>query len=74
MKNGAMNSAGMLAAMNSVWNGARADVVVPAPAIPTPSRAEKRLPAQVGQPTKRPVVAPIPPMIEFFVRSVLLSR
>ena len=68
IKNGATTNAGMLAAIKSVWNGASTLALVPpAPATPIPSRAEMRLPAQVGHPTNRPLVAPMPAARDVFV-------
>ncbi|HEY7506124.1 MAG TPA: hypothetical protein VH621_00835, partial [Nitrososphaera sp.] len=64
IRKGAITSAGMLAAIKSVWNGARAAALEPAPATLIPIRVEKRLPAHVGQPTNRPHVAPTPPARE----------
>lgn len=66
IRSGAAMRAGILAEIKTVWNGASAAVLVPAPAIPIPRSADSRLPAQVGQPTNRPVVAPIPPTTAFF--------
>ena len=68
VRNGAISNAGMLAAINRVWKGASTLALVPpAPATPIPSKAEKRLPAHVGQPTNRPLVAPMPAAREVFV-------
>jgi hypothetical protein len=64
IKKGAITSAGMLAAIKSVWNGASTLALVPAPATPTPSTAERMLPAHVGHPTNSPLVAPMPPTSE----------
>ena len=64
IRNGAIKSAGMLAAIKNVWRGASTLALVPAPATPIPMSAENRLPAQVGHPTKRPQVAPSPPAID----------
>jgi hypothetical protein len=50
-------------AMNMDWKGAKTEMAVPAL---NPSKAEKRLPAHVGQPTKRPVNAPTVDMVEIF--------
>ena len=66
IRNGAATNAGMLAAIKSVWKGASTLALVPAPATPIPTSAENRLPAHVGQPTNRPLVAPMPAAIEFF--------
>ena len=68
VRNGATTNAGMLAAIKRVWNGASTLALVPpAPATPIPSRAEMRLPAQVGHPTNKPLVAPMPAAIDVFV-------
>jgi hypothetical protein len=68
VRKGATTSAGMLAAMRIVCNGAKALAVVPpAPATPIPSMVEMRLPAHVGHPTNRPPVAPIPAASDVFV-------
>ena len=60
-RKGAATSAGMLSSINSVWNWARA--AMPVPAL-KPINAEKRLPAQVGQPANSPLAAPILPTNE----------
>jgi hypothetical protein len=74
VRKGAMTNAGILAAIKSVWNGASTLALVPpAPAIPIPSRDEMRLPAQVGHPTNRPLVAPIPAARDVFVSSDFFS-
>ena len=68
VRKGATTNAGILAAIKSVWKGASTLALVPpAPAIPIPSRDEMRLPAQVGHPTNRPLVAPIPAARDVFV-------
>ena len=74
LRKGAMISAGILAAIKSVWNPANAPAVVPpAPATPIPSTAEMRLPAHVGHPTNRPLVAPMPAASDVFVWSVFFN-
>jgi len=68
VRNGATTKAGMLAAIKNVWKGASTLALVPpAPATPIPSRAEMRLPAHVGHPTNRPLVAPMPAARDVFV-------
>jgi len=74
VRKGATTSAGMLAAIRSVCSPANAPAVVPpAPATPIPSTAAMRLPAQVGHPTKRPLVAPMPAAREVFVWNELFN-
>ena len=67
LRKGATIRAGILATIRRVCNPANALAVVPpAPATPIPSTAEMRLPAQVGQPTNRPLVAPMPAASDVF--------
>jgi hypothetical protein len=54
---------GMLMAMNIDWKGDNTEIAVPAL---KPRKAEKILPAHVGQPTKRPVNAPTVDIVEIF--------
>ncbi len=68
IRNGAITSAGMLAAINRVWKGASTLALVPAPATPIPIREEKMLPAHVGHPTNNPQVAPTPLASEVVAR------
>jgi hypothetical protein len=68
VRNGATTNAGMLAAIKTVWNGASTLALAPpAPTTPIPSSAEMRLPAQVGHPTNKPLVAPMPAARDVFV-------
>ena len=53
----------MLMAMNIDWKGDNTEIAVPAL---KPRKAEKILPAHVGQPTKRPVNAPTVDIVEIF--------
>jgi hypothetical protein len=74
VRKGATTSAGMLAAIRSVCSPANAPAVVPpAPATPIPRTAAMRLPAQVGHPTKRPLVAPMPEARDVFVWNDLFN-
>ena len=74
VRKGATTSAGMLAAIKSVCNGANAAAVVPpAPATPIPSTVERRLPAHVGHPTNSPLAAPIPAASDVFVWTVFFN-
>jgi hypothetical protein len=52
---------GMLIKRKAVWKGASADMAKP---DPKPASEEIKVPAQVGQPTNKPVVAPIPLIAE----------
>ena len=68
VRRGAISNAGMLAAINRVWKGASTVALVPpAPTMPIPSSAKKRLPAHVGHPTNSPLVAPMPAARDVFV-------
>jgi hypothetical protein len=60
---------GMLIKRNNVWKGASTEIATP---DPKPANTEIRLPAQVGQPTNKPVVMPIPPITESFLFSLRL--
>lgn len=61
IKNGVITKIGILADINKIWKDANAEIDV----VPTATLniAAMIVPAQVGQPMKRPQVAPIPPII-----------
>lgn len=58
---GDATKAGMLIKRKAVWKGASADMAKP---DPKPASKEIKVPAQVGQPTNKPIVAPIPLIAE----------